>query len=461
MITPRPNSAATMIAWAAFPAARYIYGFSILAYYLLPATLWATLSPGALCVRLAASRLDAMPLNQSSLISLGVVIGLAVLAGACVFQWKKHANIPAGLGLLALTEFYLLPYFANVFSWSQSATLGREACSLIVAVLTGMLVALLLCGQARRVSALICLVGTAQAVYALCYYKLGINGLQSGTVLRGGGTFAHPDGLYVLMLAALPLAVSQFLVNMRAKDPNAPKAERGLLSSAILIRAFWLPITAILFLALLSTWYRGAMIGLAIGITWMVFGYVPGRRMKTCVCLGLMLIVVVVFHHRMAGAVNASSAQRSVSGRRALWAQAWSVFRQHPLSGVGAGALALPVVKRAWGRANASRTEIHHEPNNLLLLWLAERGIVGGIVFALYMAVIAYTIQQARSWPGTADAAAGLGAVWIAYLVASLFDTPFGTAFRYSGNVLFGLLLGTTLLLSREVEMAKRRPNPE
>ncbi len=84
------------------------------------------------------------------------------------------------------------------------------------------------------------------------------------------------------------------------------------------------------------------------------------------------------------------------------------------------------------------------------MLWLAEMGVAGGILFVAFVFLIAQTIRRSLRIPQIASIGTGFGAVWIGFGIACAFGTPFGTANHYAGNVLFGVLIGTTLLLGLE-----------
>ncbi len=87
-------------------------------------------------------------------------------------------------------------------------------------------------------------------------------------------------------------------------------------------------------------------------------------------------------------------------------------------------------------------TESDGDPKNLILSWLDEMGIAGGVLFVLFLTTIARTTACTRT-----TASVAVTAAWLGLFIFGIFATPFGMASHSYGNALLGALLGLTLLL--------------
>jgi hypothetical protein len=108
----------------------------------------------------------------------------------------------------------------------------------------------------------------------------------------------------------------------------------------------------------------------------------------------------------------------NLNSRWTWWGEAWTLFRDRPLGGVGAGAFA---VARRPIRAN---TTYAVAPHNVPLQFLAETGIVGFLLFAGAVAAAAAGIVRTLRLldEPQAAAASALAVVTLAYILHALID---------------------------------------
>jgi len=357
-----------------------------------------------------------------SLFSCGTVFLLSRRVGA----GTQRVSL-SGFFLCLLIAAYYVPEIATLILYRDNHPLFSHSASLITAISCGILCAIL-CGTATRAGILVCLFGLFQGIYTILYHKFGINDLTSGDVLRAGGTFDHPNGVYTLMMIGLPIAVA---LGMSVSNPR--------------LRALLLLSGSVMFSALLLTWFRGGVLGVAVGLSWLVWRLLP-RRSAVAAITCLALVFLFVAQHRVSGVVNQSSSQRSIAGRQRLWTQGLVMFRNNWLLGMGVGVLTLPErSESAVPGQNVIADGYLVEPKNQLLHWAIELGIAGVALYLLFFAGI-YRVLRKRLAP----IALGLTGTWIALFVSSLCDTPFGTCDRYYGNVLLGLLIAMTIILTVE-----------
>jgi O-antigen ligase len=173
---------------------------------------------------------------------------------------------------------------------------------------------------------------------------------------------------------------------------------------------------------------------------------------STTLVVGIVMVclMALVLAVRVAGPVNRASSNRSVHGRVLLWKEGLGLFEKHWLTGVGVGSLELHITVPTTGGAETADTE--SEPKNLVLFWLDEMGLSGGLFLIAFIVLIAKVLQNK-----TSTLTLGISAAWIVLLVASLVDTPFGTAGRYYGNAVVGSLLGATLMCSGQSLKSHRK----
>lgn len=392
-------------------ACGYLVSAWLLTYYLLPGTVWSRFSP----------------FNNSFLFELGSsnlywLLALAIFCTAVLFSYSRwNTKADANAALLCLVSLYLGVYILTALGWRQDVVATNNCFRVLAATSTGLLVARL-CGRSERLAQVLCVLAAVQGTYALYYHKLGHNVFQSGDVARAGGTFNHPNGVYTVMMLCLPLVIA---CAVNAQSLSA--------------RAFWMICASVVFAALMITWYRGGILGAAFGVTWLTYRLTKSKQTAVLVAVALATAFLLAVYQRTNGDVNQQSSHRSVQGRYLLWHRGLGVFQHHWLTGVGLGALEMPVTVT---KLNGKKHQVIIEPKNVVLHWLAEMGLGGGILFVLFVIAIVNVIRRHSS-----PIASALGASWLSLVVAGMFDTPFGTADRFYGNALVGALLGAVLLL--------------
>jgi len=82
------------------------------------------------------------------------------------------------------------------------------------------------------------------------------------------------------------------------------------------------------------------------------------------------------------------------------------------------------------------------EQKSIYGYWFGELGMAGIFLLCGWYCSSAFIFAHNRS-----PAANCLAAVWVSLIVFGLFEVPFGAAFDNVGNVLFGAILGATMLV--------------
>jgi O-antigen ligase len=343
-----------------------------------------------------------------------------------VYKREKGKQGRKFFGMLIPISALFIPLVFAVLSSGNAPDLSVS--SIICCI--GMGISTTLVGGKKNAVTAFSILALIQAVFTIYYQKNNINVLQSGDVLRAGGTFNHPNHLYTLMLVVLPLTISSIIT-----------------SKNTIARLFFMICAATEFCALMLTWYRGGVIGLCIAFVFLAWQITKSKRIVALAVATGMVLSGTVLLHRSTGEVNASSSSRSNASRFLLWKKGGEVFLSHPVMGVGVGNLRIPT-STPTKETNVRSEQIQIEPKNLLLFYLCELGIFGAVLVGLFVAAISARLKGLIS-----PMAGAIGASWVALIIAGVVDTPFGPAERYVGNACFGLLLGLTVLLISERKM--------
>ncbi|MCA1656368.1 MAG: O-antigen ligase family protein [Actinobacteria bacterium] len=271
-------------------------------------------------------------------------------------------------------------------------------------------------------------------------------------VFRPGGIYGSPPAASLALAVGLLLAVS-----LRA---SAATGKRKVAVSAA---------TGVMLLAMVLTFERSGMLGLAVGaLVYLLLCGIDARALlRYSIVAGLVVVAVIVAYPKVqANETFQKGVLRpgTLAGRTSIWQEELPIVGSSPGTatiGVGFGATVLvragdTVPPQALAtHPRLISTSIH----NQYLLILLEQGGIGLAIFLAFVAVV--TRSGVRSGRRTHDRlTAGLTAAVVAVLVASLAMTPM---LEYSSWILSLLLFG--LLVSRaqldgRVAAARRRTGP-
>jgi O-antigen ligase len=213
-------------------------------------------------------------------------------------------------------------------------------------------------------------------------YALGRN-LWEGNRIGGavGGFFENPNDLALNIAAFLPLAL------MYVQRPG-PFFKRAL--SAVIV--------VLMIGALLFTKSRSGMVGAAAML--LVYLIITRSLTPTTIMAGIVAGMLVgpalpqSFWDRMASITDESKDPTgSRAGRRVLLEQAWLIFLEHPLTGVGAG--------QFMNYGPPGRAEKWRVTHNVMLQIAAEIGVFGLIVFSFLIwrgFASAWWTRKALAW---------------------------------------------------------------
>ncbi len=254
--------------------------------------------------------------------------------------------------------------------------------------------------------------------------------------------FENPNVLAGYLVLLFPLTVSGLM--KRGKPPA---------------RFGRMLIFGIFLAAIIYTWSRGAWVGVVISLSLFIFALNPA----TIYLLLPMLIAFPFFMHYAPGAIGfrfssiMSMADSSISYRLSIWQGSFAMAGEHFLSGIGVGSEAFSSVYPLYAPAGAETAPHAH---NLLLQYFCEFGILGPLVFLLFVffffgCVISH--QKEESYDDFRLLGLGIGCGVVALLVNGAFDYVF-----YNSRILFlfFVLVGIMSALTRVGRTRRERMVP-
>jgi putative inorganic carbon (HCO3(-)) transporter len=316
-----------------------------------------------------------------------------------------------GVGLLSLLVTLSLGYsLKELLKWGEMLALYLFVASNVRREQVGPLVnAILLAGAAQA------LVGVYQF-----FFRVGPEGflLFDGRFMRAYGTFAQPNPYAGYLGLILPLAYSLLIGFRTSEGTEAWERESPLTAPSSRLKReaadkhpalaiwrlapsafFYAALFALIAIALLMSWSRGAMVAAATAL--IVVSVIRSRRAAVLFALALFLVAVTLLLSQLqllppiimqrfldavpflgipdVRSVEITEANFAVVERLAHWQAAWEMWAEHPWLGVGIGnyvpvypAYALPYWRDPLGHAH-----------NYYLQVAAETGIIGLAAYLL------------------------------------------------------------------------------
>jgi O-antigen ligase len=269
-------------------------------------------------------------------------------------------------------------------------------------------------------------------------------GLTSLFALIGLYERATRTLIYAPSLEVENTYTSYFRVSAVFKDPSLYGRYLAVGIAVVLVAHLFASLrldVTVAILALLSAglWFSYSQSSMvAIFIVTIALGFVAGNRSTRRAILVAGAVIVLAAGAFVAVKEHHSSARKLTSDRSRLISVTWTVFRHHPLVGVGVGAQPLASHEEAARRSITTRDKSHTTP----LTVAAELGILGLAAYAFFL-LSAYGVLRAAE---RRERAAGLGlaAVFVVLVVHSLFYAGF-----FEDPLTWGSLAVAASLLAR------------
>ena len=392
-----------------------------------------------------------------AIFELIVVVLMLLWAAKVIVEKRIEIRIPpAALPLGALVLVGLAQSIALTGSSGQTSSLSMdvEATRGAVAVIFFLFVSFLIAAnffdtpqRLRALANFLIIFGLALAVFALVqhftwegklYWMRRVTSSGAGT----GGPFVNRNHFagYMEMLIPIPVALA-FSRTTRGET-----------------RMFYGFAAAIMSIAEAASLSRGGMVSLAAGLLFLAAISVRRSRdrshpeRKSSFNLHPAFLIVVMLAAIAAGVVWIGAdfdilkrithdplTTTLATDRRGVWGDTLTMFRAHPILGIGLGAF--ETVYPIYGRGDGSFV-IQFAHNDYLQV-LADGGIVGGAIALWFIIVIARAVMQVTRSADPFLRALGLGSAAgvFALLVHSLFDFNL----QIPSNALLFLLLAAIL----------------
>ena len=383
----------------------------LLAGYLVPGTIWARYS--------ASNYIDLVQLANPSFNwhAIASAVGLGSLACLALTRLRMLRN-----SLWWIVCLYIGVYAFTPWLYGFDRITAEPETSVLACTVVGLLAAILV-DDAELICLVVGFLCTVQACYAISDAIWRDNSILSGGLLRSGGTFGHPEPVYVEMLFGAPIAIVAALT----------------IGRSIPHRLFWTASACAQVIALILTWYRGGVVALAVALIWLSLKVGRDKRKTIYVALSCLIVVALTFFARVDGPRNHVSTVGSNRGHIMLVRDGLHHFEQHWLTGVG---LCQPIDLILVDPAVKLPPNSYYDPQNLLLEWLDDMGIGGGLLLLAFIFAVCVEVGRDRT-----NVAYGIGAGWLGIMIAGVSNTPFGIPGEASGSVISGALLGAVLML--------------
>jgi len=224
-------------------------------------------------------------------------------------------------------------------------------------------------------------------------------------------------------------------------------------------RFFHWIVLALGLVAVILSGSRGATLSVAVSCALAAFLFVRQKRLRIVAIFGLIILLPVftVVAAILSPRLTQIDQQESVGARYLIWAEAWGMFVEHPVTGIGMGNF----------RETYAPEEIQEDPgkvdvHNLYLQFLTETGVVG---FAAFLVLVSYILRRnfrnLRVFPrdsiGYSSSYAAMGAM-LSVLIHGMVD------FLFIGSTEFGAAFAIVLAISAaadQQEWAKEALHPK
>lgn len=208
-------------------------------------------------------------------------------------------------------------------------------------------------------------------------------------------------------------------------------------------RIRYLAMSGLLALGLAATFSRGAIAGLLIGLFFIAL-VIGRRRLRWVLAVSLAGLLTVGYiltpMEQVLGYLRVNDDVLSASVSRVqAWQAAWTMIRQHPLSGIGFYGFKQEML------VNEGDPQAPMHPHNGLLKALVETGVIGGLAYLWYLAVFlrtsTSTLRRCVQQPELLWIFSSIAAVGVCFFGQELVDAGLTTG-GSSMAILFATLLG-------------------
>lgn len=395
------------------------------------------------CAGIASVPLDVLHASGGSFQLTALKALLVLAAGSIVLRalWgTERLHVPAALVTFGIGLLWMTTGFAH----------ARDA-AVVLRMLTiwaafGIVAVHVANSSPRRIRQVLWAIVFSAAATSLYAIATGSaqQAVDSATAVtnRATGSFTHPNQLAFFLVMALPAAI---VMAVRTGRPALRLLAAG---SSVVI-----------FVSLVLTLTRGAFIGVAVALVFMLV-WAPFRRVIAGVLLVLAVIAAANFNTishskeinlvgaRIATVTNPQQANQN-NERLRIWSTVPQIVSDHPVFGLALGNFPDYSLQYALSEGGQPFEHAH----NITLTVLAEQGIPGLILFLITLffaaraALVALGRKASPLFPYALAMIAGLGGLF----VNGLTDYPPGDAPNMALIMIeLGVLLAVSRLMSEE-----------
>jgi O-antigen ligase len=340
-------------------------------------------------------------LNLAS-VSVIALTALSILLGQLTLQPVRSRSLIVVIGLMAA-----MLAWGTIFSEPLRSTFGPWTSRFLQPVLVGYCGYLLLLQDQGLKKWFIWALWVGLALVSLHGLLQWIDYLPSNNTDRLTGVYSFPNSFarYIEILLLLLAPVLVF-------------GEKRFIWAA---RAAWL----VGLFVLLGTESYAGVASLVAGLLVMILCLPPQfKRQKIAVMVGLVVAATLVFGFRQALPKYQATISSSIETRQQFWQVAWSLIKQHPLTGIGLEGWEQGYYQAALKIYPDPIETVSAQPHNIYLDALLRAGViglvaVGALLFWPIVAGARWFRRDSGNW-----LALGLVGYGVAMMVFGLVDDP-------------------------------------
>ena len=181
--------------------------------------------------------------------------------------------------------------------------------------------------------------------------------------------------------------------------------------------------------AILANQTRASLVAIFIALVMIAWSrYCHRKRLLILLALMLLSTPFVMnsgFGSRLSNSINEINLNQPTSQRQALWAYAWTIFRDAPILGAGPGSFATASAELQVDPRLAKYPHLeerHQTAHNIFLPFLATAGVIGLLGLLSWIGITSWFFFRAY-FRGCGLAVPAL-AFWLAFLAFNLTDMP-------------------------------------
>lgn len=241
--------------------------------------------------------------------------------------------------------------------------------------------------------------------------------------IRSYGTFPHPNILAGFLIIPIFFVIDILFRKIQMRLKNHRIVSHGTISRALGSETLLVIILFILTCGFILTFSRSAYIGLLIGLFLYFFKFLKSKRIYTkhLIVYGVLLLSVALFLIVSRVVPSSLLSDQSMKERGLYSEVSREIISMHSLQGAGIGEFVFAEYKLHETFQGWQYQPVH----NLYLLITAEIGIIGIIIFLLFLTALLFRVHRSRKYERYLGLTSIYYCIIISFLIIAFFDHYF------------------------------------